>query len=152
MTTVVVSINGSVVTLEGLPPVTLAEETEVTGDLQANTIITVTVCASHDGTIITVSIIVVHHRRPRRRQRQRRHLAQTRHRRRLEVVDDITGNNENVSLTCNGHTVTVRGNANTVTLSGNCSSIVVRGNANTIFYQAAGSITNTGNNNSIQQR
>jgi len=153
VTTVVVSVSGNVVTLEGLPPVTLADDTVVTGDLTANATITVTVCASHDGTIIIVSIIVIPIAPPPPPPPGTNPPTGTNPPPPSGGGSyDISGNNENVTLTCNGHTVTVRGNANTVTLLGNCSSIIVRGNANTIFYQSAGSITNTGNNNSIQQR
>ena len=150
VTTTVINISGSQVTLEGLPPITLNGDILVEGDMTANAIITVTVCVSHDGTIVVISIIVIHSAPPPPPP--------------APPPDnnpppssgggsyDISSNNQNVMLTCNGHTVTVRGNDNTVTLSGSCGSIVVRGNNNTIFYQAAGSISNTGNNNTIQQR
>lgn len=65
---------------------------------------------------------------------------------------DVTESNQNLTLTCNGHSAVISGSGNTITLLGSCGSIVVRGNANMVFYQVAASITNTGNNNSIQQR
>ena len=65
---------------------------------------------------------------------------------------DITENHQTVTLICNGHSVIVRGSGNTITLLGSCGRVIVRGNANGIFYQVAASITNTGSNNSIQQR
>ncbi|HKZ86125.1 MAG TPA: DUF5666 domain-containing protein [Anaerolineae bacterium] len=64
----------------------------------------------------------------------------------------ITENNQTLTLTCNGHSVTINGNDNTITLLGTCSSITIRGNSNWVSIQAAASITNTGNNNVIQQR
>lgn len=152
VTTTVISVSGSQITLKGLPPLTLNEDILVEGDIAVNAIITVTICVNQDGTIIIVSIIVIHTAPPPPPPAP------------PPPPDDgppppsgggsydISGNNENLTLTCNGHTVTVRGNDNTITLRGSCGSIVVRGNNNTIFYQAAGSITNTGNNNSIQQR
>ncbi len=153
VTTVVVSISGNVITLEGLPPVTLADDLVVTGDLEVDAIITVSVCAHHDGAIIIVSIVVIHTAPPPPPPPAPTPPPGTNPPPPSGGGSyDISGNNENVTLTCSGHTVTVRGNDNTITLLGNCGSIIVRGNNNTIFYQAAGSITNTGNNNSIQQR
>lgn len=153
LTAMVIGVSGNQITLQGLPPITLNESISVEGDITPNTIIIITICISPNGTILIISIIVIHYVPPPPPPQP--------------TTPppppggpppggggsyDITENSQNVALTCNGHTVTVRGNANTVTLTGHCASIVVRGNANTIFYQSAGSISNTGNGNTIQQR
>lgn len=153
LTAMVTGVSGNQIMLQGLPPLTLNEGISVEGDITPNTIIVITVCVSQNGTIIIISIVVIHYVPPPPPPQP------------TAPPSppggpppggggsyDITENDQNVALTCNGHTVTVRGNANTVTLTGHCASIVVRGNANTIFYQSAGSISNTGNNNTIQQR
>lgn len=65
----------------------------------------------------------------------------------------ITDNNQTLTFTCNGHEVEVRGNANLITLLGSRGSITVRGNGNQVYWQAGSPvITNTGNENIIQQR
>jgi len=57
--TTVIGISGSVVTLEGLPAITLDDDIEVEGDLAPNTIIIITLCVSEDGTITIITIIVI---------------------------------------------------------------------------------------------
>jgi ferric-dicitrate binding protein FerR (iron transport regulator) len=163
LTTMVIGISGNQLTLAGLPPITLNEDIVIVGDILPNTIITITVCVSQDETISIVSIVVVHHVPPPTPTPQPTlppppaptlppPPAPTLPPPSGGGAFDINDNNQNLTLTCNGHAVTVRGNDNTITLLGNCGSIVVRGNSNRIFYQAAASITNTGNNNTIQQR
>jgi mannose-6-phosphate isomerase-like protein (cupin superfamily) len=163
LTTMVISISGNQLTLEGLPPITLDESTVIEGDIFPGTIVIITVCVGQDGTIIIVRIVVVHHvpppppsplptPSPLPPPTPSPRPAPTLPPPSGGGAFDITENNQNLTLTCNGHTVTVRGNNNTITLLGSCGSIVVRGNSNRIFYQAAASITNTGNDNTIQQR
>jgi len=57
--TTVIGISGNVVTLEGLPTITLEDDIEVEGDLAPNTIIIITLCVSEDGTITIITIIVI---------------------------------------------------------------------------------------------
>jgi hypothetical protein len=65
----------------------------------------------------------------------------------------ITDNDQTLTFTCNGNAVEVRGNANVITLLGSCASITVRGNGNQVYWQSGSPvITNTGNENIIQQR
>jgi hypothetical protein len=65
----------------------------------------------------------------------------------------ITDNDQTLTFTCNGNAVEVRGNANVITLLGSCASIAVRGNGNQVYWQSGSPvITNTGNENIIQQR
>ena len=65
----------------------------------------------------------------------------------------VTGNDQNLTFTCNDNAVEVRGHANTVTLLGSCSSITVTGNGNQIFWQSGSPvIRNNGNENLISQR
>jgi hypothetical protein len=64
----------------------------------------------------------------------------------------ISDNDQTLTFTCNGNAVEVRGNANVITLLGSCASITVRGNGNVIYYSGSPVITNTGNENIIQQR
>jgi hypothetical protein len=58
--TTVIGISGNVVTLEGLPAITLDDAIEVEGDLTTNTIIIITFCVSEDGTITIITIIVIY--------------------------------------------------------------------------------------------
>ena len=159
LTTMIVSMSGNQITLEGLAPIVLGEGIVVEGNLVPNTIISITICVGQDGTIQIVSIVVIHYVPPPPPPPPTPSPgggggsggnppppsggggSYT-----------ITDNNQSVNLSCNGHSVTVNGNDNTVTLTGSCGSIVVRGNNNTVFYQSATSVTNTGNNNNIQQR
>ena len=65
----------------------------------------------------------------------------------------VTGNDQTLTFTCNGHAVVIRGHANTVTLLGSCSSITVTGNGNRVFWQfGAPAITDRGTDNIILQR
>ena len=57
--TTIIGISGNVVTLEGLPAITLDDDIEVEGDLAPNTIIIITLCVSEDGTITIITIIVI---------------------------------------------------------------------------------------------
>ena len=58
--TTVIGISGNVVTLEGLPAITLDDAIEVEGDPTTNTIIIITFCVSEDGTITIITIIVIY--------------------------------------------------------------------------------------------
>jgi hypothetical protein len=57
--TTIIGISGNVVTLEGLPTITLDDDIEVEGDLAANTIIIITFCLSGDGVITVIHIVVI---------------------------------------------------------------------------------------------
>lgn len=163
LTTIVIAVSGNQLTLEGLPPITLHEGITVEGDIIPDATIAITICVTRDGTLVIVSIVVVHYVPPPPPAPPATvpppppptappAPAPTLPPSSGGGAFDITDNNQNLTLTCSGHTVTVSGNDNTITLLGSCGSIVVRGNSNRIFYQAAASITNTGNNNTIQQR
>lgn len=61
----------------------------------------------------------------------------------------VSDNDQTRTFTCNGNPVTINGNNNTITLLGSCGAVTVRGNNNWVSIQAAASVTNTGNNNTI---
>jgi hypothetical protein len=57
----VIGISGNVVTLEGLPAITLDDHITIEGDLRPNTIIIITLCIGQDGTVTIITIIVIYH-------------------------------------------------------------------------------------------
>lgn len=61
----------------------------------------------------------------------------------------INDNDQTQTFTCNGNSVMINGNNNTITLLGSCGAVTIRGNNNKVSIQSAASITNTGNNNTI---
>jgi hypothetical protein len=64
----------------------------------------------------------------------------------------ITGDDQTLTFTCNGHAVEIRGHANTITLLGSCRSISITGNGNSVFWQYGSPvITNKGRENIISQ-
>jgi hypothetical protein len=64
----------------------------------------------------------------------------------------VTGNDQNLTMTCYGNAVEIRGHVNTVTLLGSCSSITVTGNGNWVFWEFGSPvITDRGTDNIIRQ-
>lgn len=59
VTTIVLSISGNQLIVEGLDPITLNEDIIVDGDIAPNTTITITICISQDGAVTIISIIVI---------------------------------------------------------------------------------------------
>lgn len=68
------------------------------------------------------------------------------------IVTIIVIGENNQTLTCSGNSVTINGNENTITLLRACRSVTIRGNSNRVSVEASTPVTNTGNNNIIQQR
>ncbi|MGQ0605246.1 MAG: DUF5666 domain-containing protein [Anaerolineales bacterium] len=150
-TTVIRQVNANQIVLFDGQTVTLGEGVTVEGELDITAVIIIFGCVREDGTFVIVTIIVIG---------------------RIEVPPvpptptpvpqpttapppstgpiDIPGNNQTLTLTCNGNTVTIRGNDNTITMLGTCGNVTIRGNSNWVFIQSATSVTNTGNNNTIQ--
>jgi hypothetical protein len=67
----------------------------------------------------------------------------------IEAPIIITGNDQVLTIDCNGAAVTVNGNGNTLTLLGTCSSLTVHGNNNHITLENPTTVTDTGNGNVI---
>lgn len=167
--TVVVQVDANQIVLPNGQTIPLSGEIEVRGQLQENMLIIVSGCVQSDGTLIIVTIIVIGPIEVTPVPATPTPIPPT-------VVPAtivpptqappptvvvpppssgsivITDNNQTLTLNCSGSSVTVNGNDNTITLFGTCASLTVRGNNNRIFLEAATSVTNTGNNNIIQQR
>lgn len=59
-TTTVLSIDGDLLALEGLPSITLPDDDDlVEGEIAPNVVVTVTICVTDDGSIIVISIVVI---------------------------------------------------------------------------------------------
>lgn len=164
--TVVVQVDTDQIVLSNGQAIPLSNEIEVRGQLQENTVIIISGCVQNDGTLIIVTIIVIGPIEvtpvpptPTLVPATIVPPTPTQVPPPTIVVPPpstgsivITDNNQTLTLTCNGNSVTVNGNDNTITLFGTCASLTVRGNNNRIFLESATSVTNTGNNNIIQQR
>ncbi|HSG15854.1 MAG TPA: DUF5666 domain-containing protein [Anaerolineae bacterium] len=59
VTTIVLSVNGDQVTLKGLPPLTLHDDSLVDGNITPNAIVTVSICLAEDGSVTIISIVVI---------------------------------------------------------------------------------------------
>jgi len=144
--TVIRGVDANQIVLFDGQTVTLGEGVTVEGELNTTAVIIIFGCVREDGTFIIVTIIVIGQ---------------------IELPPtpvpqpttapppstgsfDITENNQTLTLICNGNSVTIRGNDNHITLLGNCGSVTIRGNSNWVSIQSATSVTNTGNNNTIQ--
>jgi len=157
LTAIVVAINGNTLTLSDGQTLTLDDSIEVTGQLSLASVVIVQMCVGEDGGVMVIAIIVIFQLdelpptpTPAPTATPLPTLTALPPPPSTGGSYDIRGNGETLTLTCTGHTVTIRGNNNRVTLLGACASVTVRGNNNWVSVQSATSITNTGNNNTVQ--
>jgi hypothetical protein len=157
LTVIVVAINGNTLTLSDGQTLTLDDSIEVTGQLSLASVVIVQMCVGEDGGVMVIAIIVIFQLdelpptpTPAPTATPLPTLTALPPPPSTGGSYDIRGNGETLTLTCTGHTVTIRGNNNRVTLLGACASVTVRGNNNWVSVQSATSITNTGNNNTVQ--
>ena len=56
----VTGVDGNIISLEGLPNITIGDDTVIEGELEVNAIIIVSFCVNEDGTITIITIIVIY--------------------------------------------------------------------------------------------
>ncbi len=62
---------------------------------------------------------------------------------------DVSGIDENKTITCNDNDVTVSGINNTIVITGHCASLTVTGMKNSVTVDAADTIEASGMNNRV---
>jgi hypothetical protein len=148
----VLSVDAGQLVLQGGQTLTLGEQITVEGDLRTGALIIIFGCVREDGDFIIVTIIVIGQiELPPVEPTSTPQPQPTTAPPPSTGPIVITENNQTLTLTCSGNPVTINGNDNTMTLLGAGSSRTVRGNSNRVTVQGGVPVTNTGNNNVIQQ-
>jgi hypothetical protein len=151
---VVVRVGTGQVVLQNGATIPIDAGVQIEGDIQVNSVISFYVCVDDEGQVTIVSIIVLYQKEPEvivppAPAPPSQPPSQTPAPGGAIVVSE---NNQTRTFTCNGHPVTINGNANNITLLGRCGPVTIRGNDNWVSIQAATSVTNTGNGNTIVGR